>query len=370
MNQIAKEVNADKELEARIDAFEETIGTYAANQGKNAAENNQPKSLAEYNALVVNYVKSRTQAEMDFVNAYLNPIAGMTNAHSLEKSSKERIESFKPKLKDLSDKIVSAELEKRKIPFDHEIQTTRMIANGVTMSISGGEGWLMFDAMNASSIPVLASIPISILVALGVWAAIHFAFGGIIQQANNPSRRFVRYCLVLVPAFIALYFLCDIRAGAYDAAIRYASLDPSLVVDTEAGDISGLALTVTSFVLFLVALVIDVQFHETETERQHKLKRKEIESRLNDLRCQEDGIQSKIKTIENESIEVMREARNRFEQALYTEGRLKSIAECGLAIFISTNLRFRNDGVCPSVFNDPPSIEFKSFTENLKPPNQ
>ena len=130
--------------------------------------------------------------------------------------------------------------------------------------------------------------------------------------------------------------------------------------------ISGLTLTVISFLLFLAGLMFSIRFAKTKEEAGLK---KQYDIANQEGKKASKQIQKNLKTIDQIQSDCnikTEEALRRYEYAVATEQKLMSIGKKAVGLFITTNLRYRTDHITPEFFANQPKLEYTTFFDNLK----
>lgn len=350
--------------DARTIELEKELLTHSAILGKQNGIQNKPEIVDELKAYNMNYVESKVQAAMNENEQEHLPISGMVVAKKIQTDAKEEISKLGATLADDEHKLWPLEERKKGVAPDLAKRKIRWWINAGTGVIAITDGYFAYEALRAAPI---AKIP-SLISAIGIAAAIGFSvhiLAGFILKAKTKLQKLARYCLVLIPAFIGFYVIGNIRAKAYNGIVN---LNSQIAGGSEQviTPVSGLDITIISFLLFLAALLFSMRYYKSKEERLQEQEYDRVCREIEELKSKMESTRKKIEEIKEEANLKSAEALARYEYALATERRLISLARQAMEVYKDSNLRYRTDGICPVFFSNPPTFNFQTFFDNNK----
>lgn len=355
---------ADIVNDGYISSLEKELLTYSGLQGKQNGLQNLPTTESEIRAYIMNTIESKIQFEIDRNHQINVPVSGVVVAQRLNTEAGKVIEVLKGDL--ASNEHIHQPLKEQKKQLTPDLQKRRMrrwVYAGAAV-ISMAEGFFAYEAFTAASFPRIPAFFAALGIAIGVGFGLHF-LARYILQAETRIQRLCRYCIVLIPAFIGFFALGSLRAQSYNTHVDINPHATEVFVPSTSG-VSGMSLTIISFLLFLIALLFSIRFYKTKEERMRDQEYDQVCGEIKRLSAAMQAIRDKIETIQKDASEKTAEALGRFEYALATEKRLKAIARRAVDAYIDANLRHRSDKSCPEFFSRPPAFNFKLFFDNMK----
>ena len=353
----------DASSETKYSDLEKEMMLFAEVQGKNNGTENKPLFIPEFKALFLNTVESRLQGAIyDNQREYL-PISGMVVA---QKNQADAGETIKPLTASLRDKDLQhrklEQCKKECTPDLRKRNIRRLVYLGASI-IAIAEGFFAYEALRR--VP-LAKIP-AFMTSLGITVALAFGthiLAGYIRKAKNRLQFILRFCISVIPVFIGFYVLGHLRAQGYTTAAQM-NLDMHHEAAAQPG-VSGIGITILSFLLFLAALIFSIRYHKTEEEEELE---KQYDKACRELiHCEKKMMEIKtaIEKTKGNANSQSAEALKRYEYALSMENRLKALGKQVVEEYILKNLCYRSDGLIPLFFSEPPTFHFQLFFDNLK----
>jgi hypothetical protein len=357
----------DPSYEGYVNNVENELLGHSGIQGRQNGEKNKPVTEEELRAYIMNMVETRVQSAIDKNQELHQPVSGMVVARKIRADADDKISQLTAFLADDEHKLFPLEEKKKSCTPDLQKRRTRKWVHAGIIVMTGSEFAFIYEAARNGSIPKLTAFVMALGLALAIGFGSHYA-AGFILKGKTTLQRINRYCIVLIPAFIGFYFIGQLRASSYNSVININhSLNGEIL--SPSGEVSGWSITIISFLLFLVALLLSVRFHksEEETERDQEYDKicKEIEEVKNSIEAKRNEIELTNRDANTRVVEALR----RYEYALAVESRLLSIAKHSMEVYKENNLRHRTDGLCPVFFSYPPPFRFKLFFDKVKSDN-
>lgn len=346
-----------------IELEKELLG-HSEIQGRQNGEQNMPVTEDQLRAYNMNFIETKVQSAINYNHQLYHPISGMVIVQEIKSEAKKNVQTLSTSLADDEHKMRPLEEQKKQLAPDlKKRRLRRCIYTGVGI-ISAADGYFAYEAFRAAPIPKIPSFFAALSITIAIGFGCHI-LGGFIRKAQTKIQRIIRYSIVLIPAFAGFFVLGLLRANAYNSVMKLQnSIDGTSLQSLSS--ISGWNITILSFLLFVVALLFSIKFYkpkeEQKKDQEYDLTRKEI----NELKNKMQDTQNKIEGIQKETIEKSAEALARYEYAIATENRLKSIARHSMEVYKEMNLRHRKDGLCPIFFSHPSAFNFQTFFDNTK----
>lgn len=353
----------DQAQEKQINEFEKELIIHCQVEGKQSGVLNKPVTEAEIRAIVMNYVESQVQLQIDKNHQINIPVSGMVIANKVQTEARDKINPLKASLIEDEHKLRPLEQQKKECSPDLQKRLLRRCVYIGAALIAIAEGDFAYEAFRAALIPRIPAFFTALGVAVAIGFGSHF-LGAYIQKAKTKLQRIFRYSIVLIPAFMGFYFLGNLRSTAYNQTVNLNSQINEISVPT--GSVSGWSITIISFLLFVIALLFSIHVCKTEEECNKDREYDKICGGIKELLYKTRATNNTIDTIQKQAIEKAGEALARFEFAMAIENRLQGIAKNAMEAFKNANLRYRTDGLCPAFFSYPPTFNFRLFFDNLK----
>jgi len=357
-----KYVNPDQEK--HLNDFQNELIGHCQVEGKNTGLTETLKTEAQLRAFIMNHAEAKTQSEIDLNHQLNTPVSGMVIANKAQSDAREKINPLRASLTENEHQLKQLELQKKECSPDKQKRILRICVYVGACIIAIAEGDFGYEAFRAALIPKIPAIFTAFGIAVAVGFGSHF-LGGYIKKAKTKLQRFLRYSVVLIPAFLGFYVIGNLRSNAYNEAVNLTSRVKGISLPT-AGNVSAWSITIISFLLFLTALLFSIRVYKTEEERQKDQVYDRVSKEIKSILSKSKIAQNTIDEIQKEANEKVEEALARYEYALAIENRLQAIARHGIEAFKSANLRYRTDGIVPEFFSYPPPFRFKLFFDNLK----
>lgn len=350
--------------DVKIIELEKELLTHSEIQGRQNGLQNKPLTVDELKAYNMNYVESKVQFTLNENQQKYLPISGMVVAQKIQSEANEEITKLTATFADNEHKLWPLEERKKETAPDLAKRRIRRWINTGTGVIAIADGVFIYEAARAMPLPKIPAIIIASAIAFAIGFGVRI-MARFILKAKNKLQRVFRYCLVLIPAFIGFYYIGNIRAKAYNGIIN---LNSQITGQQEQwiNPVSGLDITILSFLLFLAALLFSIRYYKSKEERMLEQEYNRVCLEIEELKNKMKAIQRKIEEIKEEAAKKSAEALARYEYALSTENRIISLARHAMEVYKESNLRYRTDGICPIFFSQPPSFNFQTFFNNAK----
>jgi hypothetical protein len=356
---------AEPGYEAYITNLEKDLAGFAELQGKQNGLINLPVTEPEFRAYILNPIETRIQATIYRNQQLYLPIAGVVVAQKAQAEAGKEIGALKAELAEDEHKLRPLLEQKKDVTPDLAKRRLRRWVYIGAAIIAAAEGFFAYEAFRAASFPKVSAFFAAIGIAIGVGFGLHFA-ARYILKAPTPAQRLFRYAMILIPAFIGFFVLGNLRAESYNTHVSVEPQTTEVYAPPSAG-VSGMGLTIVSFILFWIALSFSVRFYKQREERHRDQEYDRICKEIKMRSGKMEAAKRKIETIQVEANRKATDALGRFEYAHSVEKRLIAIARQSLQTYIDANLRHRQDKCCPTFFSTPPSFNFKLFFDNAKP---
>ena len=350
--------------DAKTIELEKELLNHCEIQGRQNGLQNKPITEEEFRAYILNHIETKIQATLNENEQEHLPISGMVVAQKIQADAKEEINKLNAILADDEHKLWPLEERKKEKAPDLAKRRIRRWINTATGVIAVADGVFVYEAARAMPLPKIPALIIATAIAFAIGFGVHI-LAGFILKAKTKIQIAFRYCLVLIPAFIGFYVIGHIRAKAYNGII---DLNNQIAGGSEqiTTSVSGLDITIISFLLFLAALLFSMRYYKSKEERLQEQEYDRICREIKDLKDKMEATRRKIKDIREEANQKSAEALARYEYALATERCLISLARKAMEVYKDSNLRYRTDGICPVFFSHPPPFNFQTFFNNNK----
>ncbi|MBK7764401.1 MAG: hypothetical protein IPI46_13825 [Bacteroidetes bacterium] len=343
------------ELEAKIEKTELGLSTFAEVQGKQNGIDNIPNTEEEYKTLVLNKIEAELKHTIEEANATNLAGSGMILAQKLDTESKDRIQPLVGKQNDLEHQIKSLESKKKELhPSRKENIWQWAVIIGLTL-IAISEGYFAYEALRNSGMSFLLSLVSFFAVAITVGLVTHVVVS-YIKRMDIRVHKICAMIAVSVIAFIGFYFLGTLRADGYQI-VQDMNLSVAKHKHFTTG-ISGIKLTIISFILFEAGLLLAYFFGKTKEEHEKDKAYGKICNELRHCNKKSKVLGLEIKAIKKESSEEIKVALMKYEYIAYTRKRLNAVAVNIAQKYIETNIRYRTDKQIPAFFSYPPTFNF------------
>lgn len=353
------------ELETFISDLKKELATLSEIEGKHHGQRNVPVNESELRAFIMNSIESQLQVVIDKNHLINLPVSGMVKAQATLMETRDKIKQLERSLRDDEHKLWPIREKQKQLMLGRMKRKSLQWVIAIITIIGVCDGWFAYGAFRAAIIPKVDSIILAIIVAL-VISATHFLVE-FIQKARTDVQRMAYYVIILALAFVFFYRIGQLRVDAYNSAIKYAfGLNPQIIETSLSGGVTGWGITISSSLLFLFALLLSIHFRKTDEERIREGEFDQISQEVNTLITKMQDTEAKIETFQKEASEEASLAISKYEYAIATENQIQAIARYLIEVYKRSNLRHRNDGLCPSIFSDPPTFKFKLFFDNVK----
>lgn len=348
----------DATQDATISNFEKEIIIYAETEGMHMGMQNKPEA-EEGLYPFVKHIEAKVQHLHERNHQAQLPIHGRVVAQKMQTDTKVKIQNLQPKLNDEEHRVRQLQEEKKQVKPDWKKQLLRRCIHVVIAFIAGAEGYFTYEATRYASFPLLAAAVTAAAIALGIGFGSHF-FAGYILKAQTKLQRFIRYSLILVPSALFFYLLGHLRADAYNNIINL-TLTPTDIMLPPTGGISAWAITLFSYIIFILSLFFSIWVYKTKEEREQEKRYEAVCKEITQCKKTMEILQTAINQSVQETNQKVAESLERYEYAVAIEKRIQAIAHQALFAFIEKNLRYRTDGICPECFSNPPAFQFTPF---------
>ena len=349
--------------EVKYSVLEKELILLAEVQGKNNGLENKPVSEPEFRALFLNKIESKIQIAVDVNQQEHLPVSGVVVAQKNQADAGETVKPLAAGLKDKELEYRTLEENKKECTPDlRKRNIRRLVYLGATI-IAIAEGFFAYEALRR--VP-LAKIP-AFITSLGMTVALAFGthiLAGYIRKAKTRLQFILRFCISVIPVFIGFFVLGHLRAQGYTTAAQM-NLNVHQSTITQPG-VSGIGITILSFLLFLAALIFSIRYHKTEQEEAQEAQYDKACRELSQCENKMMEIRTAIEKTKGTASIQSAEALRRYEYALAIENRLKALGKQVVQEYILKNLCYRTDGLTPAFFSDPPALHFQLFFDNLK----
>jgi hypothetical protein len=361
---LTKQVYIDSMHGGYISTLENELTGYSEIQGRQNGLRNKPINELELKAYIMNLIESKVQSAIDHNQQINLPISGMAIARKIESEAKEKIYALQSALEDDEHKIHKLVEEKKRVIPDLQKRKLRLCVYIGTAIISITEAYFAYEAFRQASWPKIAAFFAALGIAIGVGFGTHVV-AGYILKAQTINQKILRYSIVLIPAFIGFYAIGNLRADAYNSIVNLKN-GVEIEVPLSPAEVSGMSITIISYLLFSIALLFSIRFYKTDDECFQDQEYDRLCGEIDKLKSQMRNKRMLIQNIQIETNEKVANAFKHFEYAIAAEKRLQSLAKHSLEVYKEANLRHRTDGLCPAFFSYPPSFNFRLFFDNLK----
>ncbi|MBZ0098908.1 MAG: hypothetical protein K8F30_07475, partial [Taibaiella sp.] len=338
--------------------------SYANLLGEEHGQKNQPVTPAQMQALILNKIEVTIQEGIDDNKRRHLLDSGIAVARKILSDAKDKIMKLDAAIFDIRHKLPRlVQLKEQLKPNLEKAKWRKYMYIYIGASIIAiTEGFFSYEAFRNANVPILASFFMAAGIAVAVGFGVHI-LAGWIRKAKTRAQRIFRYCVVLIPAFIGFATLGNLRADAYSNVINL-QVNPEQMVDTSGGTVSGWAIAIISFLLFLAALLFSLKYGKTEQEEKQEQDYKET--------CNEiDTLEQEIERMEAEKVRINEGATAnaalalaRYEYAGSNETILATAGRQAFEIYKDKNIRYRNN--VPEFFSYPPSFNFTFYFKSLK----
>jgi hypothetical protein len=360
-------MNSDKQNVASLDQnvrvaqLKRELFLWCEITGKQNALKGIPYTELELRAYCINHIESVIQVPLYQNHEIHAPVSGRIVARKILLDADRKVEKLQPDLDSLEHKLKPLKIQEIELKPDRRRNRIQAIIEGGVIALSGAEGLFAFDGFRGVPMPKLPATFSATALAIGIWAGVHFVFARYIQRAKNRIHQLIRYAVVLIPAFFLFAVLGNLRAHAYNQAIQFSFNPDNPSVGSQG--ISGWPLTLVSFLLFVIALVLEVRFSKTDEEREREYQYDSIHEQVENCEWEMHAIQTRIATIKREANAQATEALARWETARAVENELVAISDVAIDIYIQSNLLHSRKRP-PVFFAYPPRCNFNLFFNN------
>lgn len=352
----------DMATDAMCSTLEKEMSLFTDVEAKQHGLEGKPQHLPEWSAIYLNKVQSTLQGGID-KNAQLLPVSGVVVAQKGESEATDAIQPLEASLKDGELKFRQLEERKKEGTPDLRKRLVRKIVYMAASIIAIAEGFFAYEGLRRAS---LAKFP-SFISSVGITVALAFGthiLAGYIRKSTTRLQWITRFCISVIPVFCGLQALGNLRANGYTTAAQMnLSVEQNTIPQAE---VSGLAITTLSFLLFLAALLFSIKFYKSKSEAEFEAAYDKACKELKEHQDKMNGIQQSIDTIKQNARAESAQALAKYEFSITIENRLKNLAKQLINDYIIKNLRFRKDGTTPEFFSNPPELTFRTFFDNVK----
>ncbi len=351
----------DKEVDKMIDIKSAHLCENAKRDAIRFAESSRPLSDGDN---ILNYIGRIRSGYAELIaNIQQNLLTGVHFPEGQIDTEKTevKINLIKKEITECANKVKNLEIDKDNLKINSSNTGPRIFRIAlIGFLICMGE--FVFNTM---AFMIMGDIKVfSFLLSLGttIFAAVVAHFGAKkLKTENNPKKRIIT-CLILaactLPVFIALAYL----RKEYLHTLNSKETIPAIVF------------VIFNCSLFIATVMLFLKLPSKEETEAYKQKRA-IFKNIEKFEHRKKILQNEASILEDELTKINKQ---RLRIAYYTEytiERIKKIyLEC-VALFISYNLKYRNDGQTPDCFNDSiPELEINNtvifYKSNFKEDKQ
>ncbi len=355
---------SDKEQEEYIQQSIAELTAYVELQGEQDAHHDQPVNEAQLRAFVYNRIQVHIQSLIEDNQKRHLLTSGIAVAKKILADAKQKIAKLDAAIFDDRHKLPRLKRIGKETTSNVTKTNDSKWVKYARWVISATEGCYVFEVLRHSKIPAYTALFISASIAVAIGMSTH-ALAGWVKKAKSDGQMILRYCGVLIPAFIGFAVIGQMRADIYNQAVDLSAYTRQGTVP-HTSPVSGWLFTSISFLLYLVVLGFSIKYHRDEEERKQERHFDEVSSERTAI---EDGIEEKEQqkiAIDKEATELAARAVSEYEYASITEEHLTTLAKEVFEAYKDKNLRYRTDGLCPQFFSFPPPFQFKFYFLMLK----
>lgn len=345
-----------QKLASELYAFAEAHGSI---DGKNKA----PLTEQHFDALIIRPISSKIQSAVDDIQGKYLPISGMVLANTIRQEARLKINSLQP---DLNKAMVDYEIIRNRLRSfapDRKKRFKTACIHILEVSVGIFEAYFFFESFMSMGLNPILSGFLSVVTGFVIAFGIHVV-AAFIKRAKTIIQRLFRYAGIIVPAIFIFIFLGHVRADAYNQASIFDSIikqqmGPALF------SISAWNLTMISLLLFMAVLFLSVHVAKTEEEVETEKLFETLNEELQNKQSIKEAFERQIVDTQNEAEEKSALALKNFEYALSEEKKLLALGKQTLELYVSTNIRFRDNKEYPEFFSKAPVlIGIKTFFQN------
>lgn len=320
---------------------------------------NKPIDHRTYLISVVTPVKTVIQKGLDYNHAITQPATNIAIGQNLRAKALEDV-SVKEKEKNAKEKIfLVAKGEEKQLKAGLRNRLSSKLRIIIPAAFGFCEFVLTYNLLESASFPVIAKFFLSAVIGLCTAFGIHLSANYICKAKTRLEQR-KRFFIVTSLALAVAIGLGVWRANLYGDAIGINSqIDLNQTAFVE--HFSPLPFIIVNFVAFLVGLLFELNFWQTDEEKWLLKLYEEKAQEVKKIEQEFIGLKNEIDDIKLNSTSDTALVIRRQEYGQANEQRLLSLAQQVVNNYESVNLEFRKDGECPTFFGQHINNDFRLY---------
>lgn len=350
---------SDPEFEASYESLEKELSVFDVDAKQSGLMNN-PTTLKQFKIRVIRPIKALIQKVIDLNYSRNQMFSDMAVAQSLRTSASDKAFVLEKEKNEKEKNLVPLRNEQKSLKENCKRGISTMLRIIIPALFGICEGFLVFNMLLSSSLPLVVAFFLAILTALVAGFGLHLGAHFICKAKTILVRR-IRFAIVLIISFLVAYALGVWRARSYSDASNINSQIDLHQSSGSASNFSPWPFVLISFISFVVALAFEIRYWLSDDEK--KLLKK-YEEKTAEVKKEEQAVRALNREIEAikvnsnfDSASVMR----RQEYACTNEDRLLSLAQHTVSRYESINVEFRKDNQCPDFFGETVDFGFKLY---------